>query len=469
MKTLVRELPPIHQIQHAFRRSDLAGVYPEERLTHLIQEEVNELRSSLLNENYSGSSRTREEFQKEIIEKLEQSAIAKLTPNLRPVINATGVVLHTNLGRARLSERALTGLTDVARSYSTLEYNLSTGKRGSRHDIAESLICEATGAEAAMVVNNNAAAVYLVLRALANEQEVIVSRGELVEIGGSFRVSSIMRESGALLKEVGTTNKTHLYDYEEAVSENTSMIMKVHRSNFSIVGFTEEVERKTLSSFARSNQVIYYEDLGSGAIFDYHKYGIGEEPTVPTVLKEGADVVSFSGDKLLGGPQAGIIAGKKALIDKLKKHQLARVLRVDKFTLTALESTLQQHLMNEETNIPVVRDILLSKEEINVRSRDFIETLHEKTTGYHTEILEDVSQVGGGTMPEVNLDTFVIAITSDRLTSNEIEKGLREFEVPVIARLKEDRILLDLRTVSKDEEMHIIDALRSISSKKGDE
>ncbi|WP_377889137.1 L-seryl-tRNA(Sec) selenium transferase [Alkalihalobacillus sp. R86527] len=463
LKSLVRELPPIHQLQYDFRQNDLSRAYSEERLTHFIQDEVDDLRTKLLNETYSGNSRTREEFHRDIIEKLEQRALATLTPNLRPVINATGVVLHTNLGRARLSERALEGLIKVARSYSTLEYELSSGKRGSRHDIAESLIREATGAEAAMVVNNNAAAVYLVLRAFANECEVIVSRGELVEIGGSFRVSSIMSESGAQLREVGTTNKTHLYDYEDALTEDTSMIMKVHRSNFSIVGFTSEVDRKKLSRFAKSNHVIYYEDLGSGAVFDYTEHGIGDEPTVETVLREGADIVSFSGDKLLGGPQAGIIAGKKSLIDKLKKNQLARVLRVDKFTLSALEATLQQHLMNEEKDIPVVRDILVTKEEMYDRGILFNKVLLAKTAFFETEIMEDVSQVGGGTMPDVSLATYVVALSSDVYTCNELELKLREASIPIITRIKEDRVVLDLRTVTEEEESQIINALIAIS------
>ncbi|MCA0988159.1 L-seryl-tRNA(Sec) selenium transferase [Guptibacillus algicola] len=463
MKSLVRELPPIHELQHDFIHNDHASAFSKERLTQVIQQEVDDLRNKLLTETYAGKSRTREEFRRDILKRLEEKALTMLTPNLRPVINATGVVLHTNLGRARLSEQAIEGLTTVARSYNTLEYDLSSGKRGSRHDIAETLICEATGAEAAMVVNNNAAAVYLVLRALANDREVIVSRGELVEIGGSFRVSSIMSESGAQLREVGTTNKTHLYDYEDAVTEDTSMIMKVHRSNFSIVGFTSEVDRKDLSRFASDQAVIYYEDLGSGALFDYRKQGIGSEPTVQSVLMDGADIVSFSGDKLLGGPQAGIIAGKKSLIDKLKKNQLARVLRVDKLTLSALEATLQQHVVGEENTIPAVRDILLTKEEVFERATTFCRHLLNETSFYDTEIVEDVSQVGGGTMPEVELDTYVVMLSSSVYSCNELETKLRQAPLPVITRIKEDRIILDLRTVSTEEEGSIIQALNAIS------
>lgn len=463
LKSLVRELPPVHEIKNEFYKMGVASDFPEVRLTQLIQHEVDELRYALLNERYCGESRTRDDFKRDILEVLEKRALSTLNPNLRPVINATGVVLHTNLGRARLSDRAIERLSKVARSYSTLEYDLSKGERGSRHDIVESLICEATGAEAAIVVNNNAAAVYLVLRALAKENEVIVSRGELVEIGGSFRVSSIMAESGAKLHEVGTTNKTHLYDYEDALNEDTAMIMKVHQSNFSIVGFTSEVNRKELSTTAQANGVIYYEDLGSGALFDYSERGIGNEPTVKNVLKSGADIVSFSGDKLLGGPQAGIIAGTKSLITKLKKNQLARVLRVDKFTLAALEATLQQHVMEDEGNIPVVRDIMLSKDEIKERAQGFKTKLLEKTTFYEVEIREDVSHVGGGTMPEVSLDTYVVAISSAIHSSNELEAKLREAPVPIICRIKDNHVLFDLRTVTDEEENHILNTVHAIS------
>ncbi|MBF0708550.1 L-seryl-tRNA(Sec) selenium transferase [Alkalihalobacillus hwajinpoensis] len=459
---LLRELPPIHQIQEALLNESVGSELPYNVLKQLIQQEVNDLRESLLRDTYTGDSEGRDAFQFEIMQSVRAKIESSKEFNLKPVINATGVVLHTNLGRARLSDVAIDHLIHVAKSYSTLEYNLQKGKRGSRHTIVEDAICKATGAEAAMVVNNNAAAVFLILSALAKEKEVVVSRGELVEIGGSFRVSSIMEESGAKLKEVGTTNKTHSFDYEAAINEETAMLMKVHRSNFSIVGFTAEVEREELASIAAKNQVVFYEDLGSGALFDYRDYGIGEEPTVQETLASGADLVSFSGDKLLGGPQAGMIAGRKDLINRLKKHQLARVLRVDKFTLAALEATLQQHMYEEAANIPAIRDITKSAEEIRERSELFQQRLERKASQYSIEVVEGTSQVGGGTMPSVELPTYVIALQTDQYSVNELEEFLRLSNTPIITRIQDGKILIDLRTVTIEEEDDILQSLIQI-------
>lgn len=459
---LLRELPPIHQIQEALLNESVGSELPHNVLKQLIQQEVNDLRDSLLRDTYTGGSEGRDAFQFEIMQSVRAKIGSSKEFNLKPVINATGVVLHTNLGRARLSDVAIDHLIHVAKSYSTLEYNLQKGKRGSRHTIVEDAICKATGAEAAMVVNNNAAAVFLILSALAKEKEVVVSRGELVEIGGSFRVSSIMEESGAKLKEVGTTNKTHSFDYEAAINEETAMLMKVHRSNFSIVGFTAEVEREELASIATKNQVVFYEDLGSGALFDYRDYGIGEEPTVQETLASGADLVSFSGDKLLGGPQAGMIAGRKDLINRLKKHQLARVLRVDKFTLAALEATLQQHMYEEAANIPAIRDITKSADEIRERSELFQQRLERKASHYSVEVVEGTSQVGGGTMPSVELPTYVIALQTDQYSVNKLEEFLRLSYTPIITRIQDGKILIDLRTVTIEEEDDILQSLIQI-------
>src|SRR5699024_11664999 len=283
--------------------------------------------------------------------------------NLQSVINATGVILHTNLGRARLSEQAIKQITETAATYSTLEYNVNTGKRGSRHDLVEEYLKQLTGAEAGLVVNNNAAAVYLVLKAMAYNQEVIVSRGELIEIGGSFRISEIMKESEAKLIDVGTTNKTHVFDYEHAITEETAFLMKVHKSNFKLIGFSEEVDTAELLPMSKKHTIPIYEDLGSGTLFDFESKKVGTEPTIQAKVKAGIDLISFSGDKLLGGPQAGIIVGKKEYIEKLKQHQLARVLRVDKFTLAGLEATLKSYIRGQETKeIPTVRDIVQHKE-----------------------------------------------------------------------------------------------------------
>ncbi|MDP4551315.1 L-seryl-tRNA(Sec) selenium transferase [Alkalihalobacillus macyae] len=464
MLNLLRELPPVHLVQEELVEKGIATELPQSLVKEMIQQEVNEIRHQLLNNSYNGTAQSREEFLNKIIHTIHLKSQQSGTLNLKSVINATGVVLHTNLGRARLSEAALEHMVEVARSYSTLEYNLEKGERGSRHSITEEWICKLTGAEAAMVVNNNAAAVFLILSALANEKEVIVSRGELVEIGGSFRVSSIMEESGAKLTEVGTTNKTHPYDYENGITDETAMLMKVHRSNFALIGFTAEVERSKLANIARTNNVIFYEDLGSGALFDYRKALIGDEPTVQETLESGADLVSFSGDKLLGGPQAGMIAGKKDLIDQLKKHQLARVLRVDKFTLAALEATLKQHLFNETDSIPAIRDITKGMHEIKSRAESFEEKLQLNTSSYVTEIVQGTSQVGGGTMPAVELPTYILSIASSSFSVNELEERLRTHTSPVITRINGDRILMDFRTVTESEEDVILDALMEIAS-----
>jgi L-seryl-tRNA(Ser) seleniumtransferase len=435
-------------------------------MTAIITDELNEIRNLILQNAWTGVEPGSELFVQEFFQNTEIEIKKQFRYTLNNVINATGTILHTNLGRARLSEQTVEHVANIASQYSNLEYKLEEGERGSRHSHVEELIKRITGAEAAMIVNNNAAAVYFILRAFAFHKEVIVSRGQLVEIGGSFRISSIMEESGAKLIEVGTTNKTHIYDYEHAIGEETRMILKVHTSNFKIHGFTESVETKELVDLANKfEQLIYYEDLGSGVLYDFRQHGIGEEPVVGEVLKIGADIVSFSGDKLLGGPQAGIIAGKKELIDQLKKHQLARVLRVDKMTLAALEGTLMHYLKGKEelTKIPVIRDLLISKEEIQQRSEKFQDKLEKMNNSYHIKIMEENSQVGGGTMPEVLLATVVVVLRHKEISAENIAKILRTHHTPaIIVRIQKDEILLDLRTVNGEEEEIIIKALTSI-------
>jgi L-seryl-tRNA(Ser) seleniumtransferase len=362
-----------------------------------------------------------------------------------------------------LSENAIRAVHDAAINYSNLEYRLGKGERGSRHEIVESLICEVTGAEAAMVVNNNAAAVYLVLRALAREKEVIVSRGELVEIGGSFRVSAIMEESGARLVEVGTTNKTHFYDYERAVGEHTAMLMKVHTSNFQITGFTESVGTKELVGLAERHELLVYHDLGSGAFYDFAQHEIGEEPFITDVIHTGVDLVSCSGDKLLGGPQAGIIAGKKKWIERLKQHQLARVLRVDKMTLAALEATLKDYVLcRAEENVPTVRDILVGTEEIEARAERFIEFMKEASPGFVCKLARDQSKIGGGTMPGVILPTYGVMLSHEGFSSQMLADGLRSCDPPVITRMKDTSVFIDFRTISDDEIETLIGSLRQL-------
>jgi L-seryl-tRNA(Ser) seleniumtransferase len=470
LKEYVRYIPPIHELQKNKYFTKLSQQYGIDinQINTILKKVVNRTREQILTGSWEGELPGSQRFIEDLFQDTEHELTQTFQYTIKRVINATGTILHTNLGRARLSQNAMDHVIQTAQNYTNLEYKLEEGVRGSRHTHVEELVKRLTGAESAMVVNNNAAAVFLILRALAAPKEVIVSRGQLVEIGGSFRISSIMEESGAKLVEVGTTNKTHLYDYEYALSEDTAMIMKVHTSNFKVIGFTKSVDTTDLVDLTNKHDgVIFYEDLGSGALYDYSQHGIGEEPVVSDVLKQGVDIVSFSGDKLLGGPQAGIIAGKKTLIDKLKKHQLARVLRVDKMTLAALEGTLIEYGKGKSAvqNIPVVRDLLAVKEEIQIRSNRFIELLVKKTNAYTVTSTESTSQVGGGTMPEVELSTVVIQIKSDSISAETLAKKLRtENMPPIVARIQKEELLLDLRTVSSEEESIIIDALVSIGS-----
>lgn len=465
LKEFVRYIPPIHELQKDARFTTLSHTYGIDRneISRILKNVVSRMREQLLSGCREGELPGSQRFIDQLFQETEYEIKHDYQYTIKRVINATGTILHTNLGRARLSQNAMDHVIQTAQNYSNLEYQLAEGERGSRHAHVEELIKRLTGAEAAMVVNNNAAAVFLVLRALAFEKEVIVSRGQLVEIGGSFRISSIMKESGAKLIEVGTTNKTHLYDYEQAVSEHTAMIMKVHTSNFKVIGFTKTVESSDLVVLAnRHPSVIFYEDLGSGALYDYSQHGIGEEPVVSDVLNQGVDIVSFSGDKLLGGPQAGIIAGKKILIDQLKKHQLARVLRVDKMTLAALEGTLLDYSKGEEAiqTIPVVRDLLVTEKELQLRTNQFINRLTKQSRSYTVTTKEATSQVGGGTMPDVELPTVIVQIKSESISAETLANRLRtENTPPIVTRIQKDELLLDLRTVTAEEENMIIDAL----------
>ncbi|MBM6618312.1 L-seryl-tRNA(Sec) selenium transferase [Bacillus suaedaesalsae] len=458
MKQFLRYLPPIHELQKHERFADIQNSLKldQEKLTLLTQQSLNKIREQLLAGTFEKSEPTKIDFITYIFDELEKDANEYGQCFLKKVINATGTILHTNLGRARLSKEAIEHVVRIATHYSNLEYKIEQGERGSRHDIIEKVIKEVTGAEAAMVVNNNAAAVYLILRALAKDKEVIVSRGQLVEIGGSFRISSIMEESGANLIEVGTTNKTHLFDYENAISEETKMLMKVHTSNFKTIGFTKSVSTEDLIELAQKHSdIIYYEDLGSGALYDFRKHGIGDETVVDEVIKQGADIVSFSGDKLLGGPQAGIIAGKKKYIDKLKKHQLARVLRVDKLTFAALEATLVAYLKGKHKmqDIPVIRDLLVEPMVIKERAERF----GSKLTGgqFKVEVREAFSQVGGGTLPDVELPTFVAEVSHERKNAETLSRELRLYSTSIITRVKYDKVLFDFRTL-QDEEIEVI-------------
>jgi L-seryl-tRNA(Ser) seleniumtransferase len=379
---------------------------------------------------------------------------SQVNPSLRRVVNATGVVIHTNLGRSLLHEGAIEHIAGVSRHYSNLEFDLAQGTRGSRYVHVEEILCRLTGAEAALVVNNNAAAVMLVLNTLAAGREVIVSRGQLVEIGGAFRIPDVMKRSGAILREVGTTNRTHLSDYEGPIDEQTALILKVHTSNFRILGFTSEVGLRELAELAHSRGLPVMEDLGSGCLIDLTKYGLDREPTAGEAIKEGADIVTFSGDKLLGGPQAGIILGKREYIERIKVNPLNRAVRIDKLTLAGLESTLLLYLDEDRAakEIPTLRMLTYSQDELRRKAQRLFRKIRARIpTGLRIAVRDDLSQVGGGAYPVQSLPTRVITLKPDKGSAHQLEKRLREGKPPIIARLSKDEVLLDVRTIGDDE------------------
>jgi L-seryl-tRNA(Ser) seleniumtransferase len=446
--TSLRDLPSIEQLlQHA---------------GHLIREygrplTLDALRLTL--EDSRSRFKTKPEAGLPSIDAIFSQAESHLTAwtasTLLPVINATGVILHTNLGRAPLSQAAIAAMREAAENYSTLEYDLATGQRGSRLIHAESILQKLTGAEAAMVVNNNASAVLLVLSALANKKRVVISRTQLVEIGGGFRVPDVMKQSGAKLVEVGTTNKVRLSDYQEVLEEPTALVMRAHRSNFKIVGFTEEPELKEIVALAHQANVPVVDDLGSGALLDTANYGLAHEPTVQESLAAGVDLVCFSGDKLLGGPQAGIILGKKNLIDKIRKHPLARAARADKTCLAGITATLLHYLKDEaEREIPIWRMMSLTLEQIKLRAEAWRDTLGQG------EIISSESTVGGGSLPGECISTYALALRVK--STDRFIKKLRTSHPPIIARVENDTILFDPRTVLDDETL--ITTLKSLLS-----
>jgi L-seryl-tRNA(Ser) seleniumtransferase len=392
-----------------------------------------------------------------ILARAESQLAAWTASTLLPVINATGVILHTNLGRAPMSRATIQAMAEAAEDYSTLEYDLDKGQRGSRLIHAEAVLQKLTGAEAALVVNNNASAVLLVLSALAHKERVVISRSQLVEIGGGFRVPDVMKQSGAKLVEVGTTNKVRVADYREALEETAALVMRAHRSNFKIVGFTEEPELKEIVAVAHEAGIPVVDDLGSGALLDTAKYGLAHEPTVQESLAAGVDLVCFSGDKLLGGPQAGIIVGKKDLIHKIRKHPLARAVRADKTCLAGITATLLHYLRDEaEHEIPIWRMMSMTPNQLRVRAEAWCTSLGQG------EVLQSQSTVGGGSLPEESIPTFVLAL---KVRSPEkFLKRLRQARPPVIARVENDTILFDPRTVLDDDTL--VTTLKSLLSEK---
>lgn len=426
-------------------------------LTVLARSAVESLRQNVLesSKNYS-----REELLTEAENLLETLWKSEQSVKLQRVINATGVIVHTNLGRAPLSENARKAIFETASGYCNLEYNLETGKRGKRGERAEKLLAELTSAESALIVNNCASATFLVLKVLAEGGEVVISRGELVEIGGDFRVPDVMVQSGAILHEVGTTNRTKISDYEKAIGENTKLFLRVHPSNYRIIGFTESPKLKDLADLAHQNEIFLYEDAGSGAIFSLSEFGLHDEPTISESITAGADVVTFSGDKLLGGVQSGLIVGRKETIEKIRKHPLYRALRVDKLIYAALEATLES--FQRETalqEIPVLKMLSMSGEELETRTKNFAEKL-SKTSNLSFEIIKGKSVVGGGSAPNVQPISTLLALEHKHFSAVKLEENLRNSRV--IARILEDRVLIDLRTVLEDEENELLEVLKKI-------
>lgn len=464
----VRFIPSIKELQDHQQFQEIKETYhlSTQSLTRFLRDKVDTIRSSLISDPACYPYDNKEDMTAFIFRELSGEMGRMDLQSLRPVINATGTILHTNLGRARLSDEVVEQMSAIAKNYSNLEFDLEKGERGSRYAHVEQLMCHITGAEAAMVVNNNAAAVFLILRAFAKNKEVIVSRGELVEIGGSFRVSSIMEESDATLIEVGTTNKTHPSDYVDAVTDHTAMLLKVHQSNFGMFGFTSSVDRHTLIEIAKEKKLILYEDLGSGAFFDFRPFGIGNEPLVSEVISSGIDIISCSGDKLLGGPQVGIILGKKEWVSQLKKHQLARTLRIDKMTLAALHMTLKEYLSPEQLvqKNPTIRDILTDASDIKQRTREVFLAI-QGMKAIQSEMINTEAQVGGGTLPDVKLPSYALAIKHRQKTAHVLAQLLRQNQPPIISRTKDDWVVLDFRTISAQELPDVMDALANFDIK----
>jgi L-seryl-tRNA(Ser) seleniumtransferase len=457
---VLRKIPSVDEILSRPEIINLLKTHPRNVVVEAIRKGLGRLREEILHKeelSQLGDALLSFEhlyplFQKEIN--------LQIQPRLRPVINATGVVIHTNLGRAPLHSSAIKHLIEVSKTYSNLEYDLDRGERGSRYTHIEEILCRLSGAESALVVNNNAGAVLLVLNTLAEGKEVIVSRGELVEIGGAFRIPDVMKRSGTLLREVGTTNRTHLSDYQKAIGPQTALLLKVHTSNFRVMGFASEVSLQDLVQLGREHQLPVVDDLGSGCLIDLTQYGLEKEPTVQEAIKTGVDAVTFSGDKLLGGPQAGIILGKKKFLDLFKINPLTRALRIDKLTLAALESTLLLYLDEKKTmeEIPTLRMLSLDTRRLKRRGRRLLKRLSGMTNKKMTFTLkEDVSQVGGGALPLQELPTIVVAIKPLDFSVNNLEENLRKGDPPIISRISKEELILDMRTVF-DEEIPLLAA-----------
>ncbi|MBE9543472.1 MAG: L-seryl-tRNA(Sec) selenium transferase [Proteobacteria bacterium] len=451
-QTLLRMLPGVDHVLELCKSRSFFDEIPKTVMVNSIRETLDNLRSSILGAERDVAANNLSDAQ--ITESVKAAVIKATTPNLKPLVNATGVVVHTNFGRSLLPQAVIENISAIAGGYSNLEYNLEAGKRGSRYTSVEDLLCEISGAQAAMVVNNNAGAVLLCLETIAKGKEVIVSRGELVEIGGSFRVPDVMAKSGGILREVGTTNRTHLRDYENAIEENTALLLKVHRSNYSVIGFTAEVSLKEMAELGARHGVPVMEDLGSGTFIDFSKYGLVKEPTVQESVASGADIVTFSGDKLLGGPQGGIIVGKNPIVDQIKKNPLARALRIDKLTLAALESTLRLYRDEEKAvaMIPTLRMLTMNIGDIEIRASNLMDELTNiGATRLEISLIRLSSRAGGGALPMMELPSNCLRIRIKAMSANTLERNMRANDPPIIGRIEDDAFIMDPRTLQDDD------------------
>ncbi len=453
---LLRQIPAVNDVVNRTALKELEARVGRRLVVECTRRVLQRLRDRIVAGRLSNVSLPA--LEQEIFSEAETAARL----SLEPVINASGVILHTNLGRAPLAREAVEHLAEVSTRYSNLEYELKAGERGKRDVHTERLFCQLLGAEKALVVNNNAAAVLLALNTLAEGMEVVVSRGELIEIGGSFRIPEVCAKSGAILREVGTTNRTRIEDYAAAINERTRLLLRVHPSNFRILGFTARPSLEEFVALAQRHNLTSMEDLGSGCLVDLSMQGIRDEPTATASLKAGVDVVTFSGDKLLGGPQAGIVAGKRELLERIRKNPLFRALRVDKLTIAALEGTISLYLRGKTDEIPALRMIRLSLEAIRLRATRLAEKISAHPQ-FSVRIQDGESVIGGGSTPAQSLPTVLLAMTHASHGAQELERLLRRSSPPVIARVEEDALLLDLRTVFEDQDGELLQALEAIA------
>jgi len=465
-KDLLKRLPKIDEIILLLEKQNIYDLAPRDIVKETCRRVVQNLREKII----SASKKELDKLSTDTAaaaREVEKSIRRLSRYSLRRVVNATGVILHTNLGRAPLCPEALQRLMEVGGGYSNLEFDLNKGERGQRYDHVSPLLCALTGAEDALIVNNNAAAVLLVLNTLADGKEAVVSRGELIEIGGEFRIPEIMQKSASKLREVGTTNRTRLGDYEKAINENTGLLLKVHTSNYRIVGFTEEADILSLVALGKKRGIPVMHDLGSGCLTDLDPYGLQHEPTVREILAAGVDVVTFSGDKLLGGPQAGIIVGKKDILARIKKNPLNRALRIDKFTLAALEATLMHYLNPAATakKLRALKSLTEPVADVKKRAEKFLTKLeNEKFDSLRYALREDFAAAGGGSLPTQQIPTVLIAVKNKKMSATKMEEKLRGLDVPIIVRVDKDEILLDPRTVEEDEFPFIVEGLKQINN-----